>query len=130
MELKVRRYSLEDFDQVKSWGAGWGSSYNKDQFPLTGFIVDDVAAYFLYQTDSTACWLENLVSKRGVDEKIRNQALALLVDAILHEAKEMGFTVAYATTDSVSVAKRAKEQGAIVKAGQILLIKDLTYRTQ
>jgi hypothetical protein len=129
--VKVRKYDpANDFDQIKEWGAEWGAEYLEDQFPMTGFIIDGVAAYFLYSTDSSVCWLENMVAKRGVDELTRDRALTLLVDAILLEAVAKGFTVAYATTDNIPVAKRAKEHGAIVRAGQILLTKDLTTRTQ
>jgi hypothetical protein len=128
--VTVRKYQPEDFAQIKEWASDWGSVYDEGQFPVHGFIVDGIAAYFLYQTDSTVCWLENMISKRGIDEKTRNQALELLTDAILKEAADLGFTVAYATTNVVSVAKRAKENGAMVKPNQILLIKDLTYRTQ
>lgn len=128
--MTVRKYEPEDFEQIQEWGAQWGAVYNEDQFPITGFIVDGIAAYFLYQTDSSICWLENMISSRGVDPVTKNKALELLTDAILNEAYELGFEIAYATTNLVSVAKRAKEQGAIVKAGQILLIKDLTNRTQ
>ncbi len=120
----------DDFDQIAAWGAEWGAEYREDQFPLTGFIVDGVAAYFLYQTDSSICWLENMIARRGVHEDTKNFALELLIDAILKEASELGFTLAYATTDVISVAKRAKEHGAIIRPGQILLTKDLTSRTQ
>lgn len=122
----VRRYEDKDFEQIREWGLQWGADYDEDQFPHIGFIIDGVAAYFLYQTDSSICWLENMIAKRGIDQALKSKALDLLVDAIILEAKELGFTVAYATTDIVSVAKRAKENGAFIKPAQILITKDLT----
>lgn len=126
----ARKYEPDDFDELAKWGAEWGAEYREDQFPHIGFIVEGVAAYFLYQTDSSVCWLENMIAKRGVSENVRTQALELLIDAILKEASELGFSVAYATTDNIPVAKRAKEHGATIRPGQLLLTKDLTTRTQ
>lgn len=129
--MTVRKYEPQnDFAQIKEWGREWGYEYKEDQFPLTGFIVDGVAAYFLYQTDSSVCWLENMVSKRGIDSKTKDHALGLLVAAILNEAAALGYTVAYATTGHIPVLKRAKEAGAIIRPGQCLLVKDLTNQTQ
>lgn len=129
--MKARRYDREtDFSHIKAWGDEWGAEYIKEQFPTVGYIVDGVAAYFLYCTDSSVCWLENLISKRGIDEKTRENALNMIFDAILEEARELGYKIAYATTDNVAVAKRAKEHGAFLKVNQILLTKDLTTRTQ
>src|ERR1044072_570229 len=107
-QMKARRYDREsDFPQIKAWGEEWGADYNADQFPTVGFIVDGVAAYFLYSTDSTVCWLENMIAKRGIDERTRESALNLIIDAIINEARELGFEVANATTNNVMVAKRA-----------------------
>lgn len=108
----------------------WGADYKEEQFPNTGFIIDGIAAYFLYSTDSNVCWLENMISNRGVEKSILVEALDILVDEILKEAKVLGFTVAYATTGILSVVKRAKENGASIKPAQFLLTKDLTITIQ
>lgn len=123
----ARKYDyLSDFEQIHEWGLQWGEKYKPSQFPLTGFIVDGVAAYFLYSTDSSVCWLENMVSNKGVSDEVRNEALDLIVEALLREAKDRHFDVAYATTNIIPIIKRAKEAGAHVKPAQCLLIKDLT----
>lgn len=117
----VRRYSPEDFPQIKAWGEEYGTHYSEDQFPETGFIVDGVAAYFLYKTDSVCCWLENMIAKRGVEYNLREEALAMIVDAILEEAVKLGFKVAYASTIRYTVAIRAKQSGAVVTPNHIHL---------
>lgn len=122
----VRRYEEKDFPTIKKWGADWGADYVEDQFPNTGFIVDGVAAYFLYSTDSNVCWLENMISNKFAEPLARARALDLLVDAILNEARELGFTVAYATTNIIAVAKRARQNGAAIQTHQYLITKDLT----
>lgn len=126
----VRRYQPEDFDQVRKWGLEWGAQYDEEQFPDTGFIIDKVAAYFLYSTDSSVCWLENMISKKGLEKAVRARACDLLIHEALKTAEELGFTVAYATTDIASMAKRARAFGAQIKPNQILIVKDLTQFTQ
>lgn len=129
--MKVRKYDVvKDFETIRQWGREWGAEYNDDQFPNTGFIVDGLAAYFLYQTDSDVCWLENMITKKGIEPFARSRALDLLVEACLQEAREQGFTVCYATTNIMSVAKRAQQHGAKVEANQYLITKDLTTKPQ
>lgn len=124
--IEVRPWHKEkDFAQVKEWGFQYNKEYREHQFPKTGFIVDGVAAYFLYSTDSSCCWLENMIANKKTDPDVRDKALQMICEAILAEAKKLGFKVAYATTDNISVVKRAVTMGARFKPAQILLIKDL-----
>ncbi len=125
--IEVRRWNKEkDFNQVWAWGLQYNEDYRIELFPDVGFIVDGVAAYFLYQTDSKVCWLENMVSNKKADPKIKDEAIQKISIAILQEAKDLGFKVAYATTDNVSVIKRAVTLGAKARSAQILLTKDLS----
>lgn len=121
----VRKFEPADFAQISAWGKEYGSDYSPAQFPGTGFIVDDVAAYFLYGTDSTCCWLENMIAKKGVDHHVREQALELIIDALLREAKQKGYHVAYAATDRFTVALRAKKYGAKVQPNHLMLTLNL-----
>lgn len=128
--MTVRPYRPSDFPQIKEWGAKWGAEYQEDQFPSIGFVVDGIAAYFLYQTDSAVCWLENMVSNRGVPKEEVDRALDLIVDAILNEALVLGYKLAYATTNISKVATRAKASGAALCPNQILIIKNLKKDTE
>ena len=124
--MKARRYSPADFDQISQWAKdGYETSYEADQFPEIGFIVDGYAAYFLYQTDSKICFCENLISNRFADEFGRRKAVTLVIDAVLAEAQRLGFKIAYATTGNSSVILRAVQLGAIAVPRQSLLIKTL-----
>jgi len=124
--MTVRRYEREDFDQIANWAReGYGTDYEEHQFPETGFIVDGVAAYFLYQTDSSICYLENLISNPKADVELKAKGITLVVDALLEEAKEQGFSVAYATTGIPTVVFRAMQYGAHAQAKQTLLTKKL-----
>jgi hypothetical protein len=125
--MQVRRYELSDFAQVSEWALdGYNTDYTEEQFPKTGFIVDGIAAYFLYSTDSSVCFLENMISNKKADPMERHLALNLIVEAILKEAASLGFKVAYGTTDIPAVIYRATTWGAIATPKQTLLTKNLT----
>jgi hypothetical protein len=121
--MTVRPYEPRDFPQVEAWGKEYGTEYREHQFPKTGFIVDGVAAYFLYSTDSSCCWVENMIANKHVSKETRDEALDLIIQAILTEAEKLGFKIAYATTDLVPVMVRAIEYGAIIKPLQVLITK-------
>lgn len=123
--MTVRKYTPEDFAQIQAWGAEYGDTYEPDQLPATGFIVDGVAAYFLYKTDTTCCWLENLIATRKTDYWVKDEAIRLLIDACVAEAKALGFKVAYASTDRYTVALRGKKIGAHVAPNHMLLSLNL-----
>ena len=122
----VRRFDEKDFAQIVAWGAEWGDVYELDQLPKVGFIVDGCGAYFVYQTDSKVCWLENLITKRDLDAGTKAIAIDLLIEAAIKEARALGFKLAYAATDNFSAAKRAREHGAFAQSNFVFLTKDLT----
>ena len=124
--MQVRRYEPKDFAQIAQWALeGYNVDYSEDQFPKTGFIVDGVAAYFLYSTDSSVCFLENMISNKAADRMDKHLALNLIIDAILKEAADLGFKIAYGTTDIPSVIYRATTWGAKAKPKQTVLTKYL-----
>jgi hypothetical protein len=126
--MTVRRYEPEDFEQIRRWAMdGYSASYEPHQFPKTGFIVDGLAAYFLYSTDSSVCFLENLISNKFASEPYRQRAIDLVTYAILAEAQKLGFKVAYATTSIPSVIRRAQSLGAHPEPNQTLLTKKLAH---
>ncbi len=122
----LRQYHHSDFKDIAAWGKQWGADYREDQFPKTGFIVPGIAAFFLYSTDSSVCYLENLIANKDVNGPERSEAIDQLVEVALATAKDMGFKVAYACTDIGQVVYRAIQAGANTKTKQVLLTKDLT----
>ena len=123
--MKARYYRKEDFPLIKAWGESFGANYCEDQFPPNGFIVEDVAAVFIYYTQSTVCFLENLISNKNSEKEKREKAIELLIGEAFFEAENAGFKVMYSTTHLPQVITRAIKHGATVKAGQALLTKTL-----
>jgi hypothetical protein len=124
--MQVRRYEPEDYAQISQWALdGWDTDYTEDQFPKTGLIVDGIAALFLYSTDSSICFLENMISNKKSDPDLKEEALNLLMGSMLELANELGFKVAYATTRNSKVIVRAIKHGCKIEINQTLLTKNL-----
>jgi hypothetical protein len=124
--MEVRRYRPADYTQIARWAYERDKTeYAEHQFPATGFIVDGVAAFFLYKTDSSVCFCENMIANKNSDKKTRDLAIDLIIEAIFKEAKEQGFRVAYATTGLPAAVYRAVQHGAQAIGKQVLLTKNL-----
>lgn len=125
--MNLRPYKPEDFETVARWARdGYNTEYSEDQFPQTGFIVDGVAAAFMYATDSSVCYIENMISNRSADPAARDYAIKLILEALFLAARSQGFKVAYATTDLATMIFRAAQHGARVRPNQSLVTKLLT----
>jgi hypothetical protein len=117
--MVLRRYNPKtDFEQIANWAKAREQSYDKDLFPPTGWIVEGVAAYFLYETPSKVCWLENMCSNPESIKEVRELALEQIISALLRDVKDKGYKIAYATTDIEAVINRAKKHKASASPDQ------------
>lgn len=122
----IRRYKPEDFKQIEQWLIDRGMKvFHPRVLPETGFIVDDIAAIFLFKTDSDSCYIENLVSNPHSDQAERDECIKQLLDTVLQEATRIGFKFAMAVTDSRPVITRALSHGAEIEPNKVLLTKRL-----
>lgn len=122
----VRPYELTDYPTIVEWAEQYGIEQRETGLPKTGFIVPGVAAGFIYSTDSDCCWIENVIANKDATKDEKDEALDLLVPALLQKAEEMGFRVAYATTNNVNLILKVKEYGGLVRPLQMLLTKILS----
>lgn len=86
----------KDYNTIMKW---W---LDHDQIPCAvnllpniGFIVDELVVGFLYQTDSSVCFIECVVSDKNSDKEKRQKALIELGNMLIDTAKEMKFKKAY-----------------------------------
>lgn len=79
--------------------------------PEVGFIVPDVAAGFLYQTDSSVAMIENYITNPNSSYEVRQEALDSITGALIGEATERGFERIVALTTAQSIFNRAKRFG-------------------
>lgn len=126
--VRCREYEPRDYEQIKAWLTSRGSHvFHPDVLPPHGFIVDGVAAMFIYETwKSPFCYLENMVTNQDASSDQRHLALSLITTACVEKARELGFKFAMAVTDEPTVIVRAVKHGAKTQTGKTLLTLQLS----
>lgn len=90
--MTPRIFEHTDYDTVYTWWIkrGWKAP-PLNMLPKTGFIVDKVAACFLYSTDSDICVFELTISNPESKQKERDEALDGLIDMTSKYAQALGY---------------------------------------
>jgi len=113
--MVLRKVEITDYPTLASWwrARDW-SVPSYDMLPATGMIVDGVAAGFLYRTDSKICWLEFVISNPESDKSDRSQALNLIIDDLLSQAKESGFKSVFTSLEHPGLIQRYEDFGFLI----------------
>lgn len=111
----LRTFEASDYSDVASW---W-KAHNWPVLPIEalpklGFIVPGVCAGWLYETDSTLCWLEWVVSNPLTSKEERSVALDEVISSLLSRAKELGFKQVFTTVVHPKLVDRYKNHGFVV----------------
>lgn len=88
---------------------------NNDTLPAIGYIAhtlgQPVAAGFLRMVEGGFAQIDTLMSNADLPSALRHEALCLVVDQLIADAKQKGIKGLYAHTKSKDVIKRAKLLG-------------------
>ncbi len=96
-----------------------------DRLPRIGFIVPDVCACFLYQTDSDLAFMDGLIANPIAKKEARDEGLDIIGNLILDEAKRLGFKRVVALSKLDAVANRTvKNGGALAPEKYHLIVKE------
>lgn len=110
--MKVRRYTPQDKTQIDSWYSKRNLEIIPDSLlPEVGFIIDNVAAGFLYKTDGGIALIENYITSPDVNYVDRDLGLEEVTKALIENARESGFDRVMAITTLQSVYTRALSHG-------------------
>ncbi len=102
------------------WADQWHTHVDLKVLPKTGRIVPGKAAIFLYKTDSSVGFLENLICNREVNKQDVSEAIDACVLDIEKDAKSMGISLIVCSTQLQSVIDRAKSFGYSSKPNTLL----------
>lgn len=112
--MEVRKYKNTDYYTLSYWWDKHGQNYPElETLPDSGYIVDNIAACFVYKTNSNLAMIEFLISNPESNKEERNQAIDLVIDACINDAKESGYKVIYNVVDlkKPHVVKRFTDRG-------------------
>jgi hypothetical protein len=122
MELKARELKESDWNELPSWWKWWRwPDVSRETLPLNGLggimVYKDninIAAGFLYLSNSNVAWLDWIISNPEYKDKDRKQALELLINTLEEVAKQQGYSVIITITKSKHLIDTHKKLGYTV----------------
>lgn len=107
--VNCRPVEQADRREINAWYAMRGMpSLEECLFPDVGYIVPGIGAGFIYQTDSSLCFIEGYISSPKTTKEERKDAFDYITNALIRAAKEHGFRSILAYTQNSEIAKRCK----------------------
>ncbi len=122
----IRRFENADLVSLNRWYDLRGQPVvSLSALPSIGYFAEDMAAGFLYQTDSCIAMLDAYVTNPLTYPKDRDQALDEITECLLIDAKDFGFRKVLAFTQVEAVVKRAQRHGLQMIGPMILLSQEI-----
>ena len=101
----------QHFDKAVAWASARGVELRDDIIPRIGFVSDDAAIGWLYQTDSGLGLLETFVTNPEATPKARHAAVDEVGVALIEEAKHLGITRLVTMTSHRSIGRMCLRRG-------------------
>jgi hypothetical protein len=79
--------------------------------PATGYVANEVAAGFLYLTNSSLVWIEWVVSDKSADKELRNKSVNEVIEHCKKVGKLTGSTAAFTSVKRGAFCERLKKLG-------------------
>lgn len=110
--LLVRKYEDSDILQIDDWCKARNlPMINPSLLPDTGYVVDGIAAGFLYLTNSKVGLLDSYISNPESAGSDRNIALDQITEKLLEIARINKLKLVICSTDYNTIKTRAKSFG-------------------
>lgn len=113
--MNSREYVPADHRLLSTWWKlqDW-PTIPQEMLPKTGMIVENddhmpICAGFLYKTDSKVCLLEFIIANPLSDTIERGQALDVLIEDLVAQAKKMDFSMVFTMAGNSRLIQRYQE---------------------
>lgn len=116
----MRPVQMSDWPELGRWYRARGQGLRPETLPKCGVMVPNLAAGFLYRTDSTVCLLDGYVTNPDAPSLPRARALREITTSLLTSAKLVGATYVMALCKSRGIERLAKRFG-LAPVGTYLL---------
>ena len=122
--MKVRPIFKEDMAEINRWLQGHGAiPLDDDDTPPLGFMVDGVAAGFLFQTGTRIGFIEMFCGNPEASRSDVYQGLELVLREAVAASRAVGIRRLITMTCRPSIAKCLRERGFEQAEGQWQLLQ-------
>ena len=114
------------YDLICGWLEEYGSPKpNKEDIGKFGIVADGIAAGFLFKTDATACWIDNLVAKKGAAREVKRKAFSKIYLGLESEAIRSGFRWIQNSVNSEMLIDELRDLNYVFGGEYKTFVKDL-----
>lgn len=108
--MRARFYRPEDLIEINEWySLRQMTPMRADIIPKVGYIVEGVAAGFLYQTDSSMCLFDGFIANPLAERHEREEGLDKITDALISQAEKLNFYSIVAMTKHEVIRERCRK---------------------
>lgn len=108
----MRPFRDTDLREIEGWYSRRGLVPPPQScFPATGYIMPEVAAMFLWSTDSCICLLDGAITNPAAPIVRRASALKAITQALIAQATRGGFTQILGYCHARSTARLVRQHG-------------------
>jgi hypothetical protein len=126
--MQVRAVDLQkDYEKVANWWIDYGRPPVPARFlPDTGFIIDDLAACWVYKTNSIVVCLEPMIGNPNANKTLRGQAVNRLFETVVKYSKEIGAEAVVALSAHPTLPAVAAQHGFTkIDSGQSVYYREV-----
>lgn len=122
----MRRFTKKDIPTINAWyQARKLPPLHPELYPDIGYIVENVAAGFIYQTDSVLCFIEGYIANPQTSKEERKAAFDEITTALIRTAKDHGFKSILAYSQLEEIRKRCERYDFKFKGHYALYVKEI-----
>jgi hypothetical protein len=122
MDIRIAEHT--DYETLKNWWGFWRfpapsipSLPQYKQGSFNGLIAShngkDLAAGFLYETNSAMCWIEYIVTNPKTSSEEREEAILKVLEELSSSARELGYLAIFSSLKNENLINKYKKIGFI-----------------
>ncbi len=115
--MKLRAFKESDYTLFCEWLGKWGwPALPLNALPKNALVVENVnhrplVMGFLYSTDSCISWLEWVTRDPGIDFRVGEEAIGVLLQGSFELAKTLGFSLVFSATKNARLTQKYEDNG-------------------
>ncbi len=109
--MEVRAIEASDMEAIDTWQALHNWQIRSDVLPETGFIIEGIAAGWVYETNSPVAILEPVIGNPLASKALRTEGLDRLLNHMVKWSQAQGYKHLVAATSHPSFINRSTDYG-------------------
>lgn len=112
--MNIRLVNDSDYDMLCGWWDDWGwTPPQKDFLPTIGVVVEEVAAGFLYVTNSKVCWVDWIISDKNYRGEDRDDIINVVLASLEEISKDYDAKFLYALIKHKKLMEKYEAMGYV-----------------